>query len=205
MRGRTPAPGISRPCGVSYRGIRADWERHLVNRVVADCPLETTRAPTDTLLAFDHKESHSRSKRRRTVYQYLQDAGLRILLVDFRDGRLNDGHVTCSFHTRGFRGCQVDALLTGRSQVLQNGSRNGAVKLHFALSIQHPAERLIKLALKCGYLLLDTANAPFDIALQLVAQAIFQLSAYHSVFLRCRIFVERAPLVRLIPEILKLM
>src|SRR6185437_8185102 len=164
-----------------------------MNRIVDNCPLETARPPTNTLITFDDEESDPWSKRRRPVYQHFQNAGLRILLVDFRDGGLNDGHVTRSFRTRRFRSCQVKAFFTRCSQVLQDRSRNGAIKLHFALSIQHPAERLVKLALKCGYLLLDAANTPFDIALQLMAQAIFQLSAYHSVFLHCRILLNARP------------
>ena len=93
MRARAATPRCARSRGVSHRCIRSNWKRHLVNCGVTDCPVETARAPTNTLLALDNEKSNTRRKRRRPVDQYLQDSCLRILLVDFGDGRFNDGHV----------------------------------------------------------------------------------------------------------------
>ena len=54
--------------------------------------------------------------------------------------------------------------------------------MHFTLTIEELGESFIEPALQLGDLLLDAAEAPFDIAFYLMAQAFFQFSTDHSLF-----------------------
>jgi len=89
-----------------------------------------------------------------------------------------------SDRARRFGGSEIDAFVMGRPQVFQNRGRDGAVKLNFGLPVHKPIKRLVELALKRLDLLFDTIQAPFDIAFYIMAQAIFQMSTDHSLFLR---------------------
>jgi hypothetical protein len=86
------------------------------------------------------------------------------------------------------RSGQIYAFVMRRPQMFHDGSNHAAIQLHFALSIEKLAERFVQLALKRSDLLLDAAEAPFDITFNIAAQAIFQLCADHSFFLRAGIF-----------------
>jgi hypothetical protein len=54
--------------------------------------------------------------------------------------------------------------------------------LDFALAVQELGKGLVEAALKFSNLLLHSAEAPFDIALYLMAQAFFQFATDHSLF-----------------------
>jgi len=77
----------------------------------------------------------------------------------------------------------------GKSTLLESlaGIRavaDGSVQLDLALTVQKLAERFVQLALKRSDLLLNSTQAPFDITLDIAAHAVFQLCAYHRLFLR---------------------
>ena len=78
------------------------------------------------------------------------------------------------------------------SQMFNDGRADSPVQLYVALSIQKLAERFVQLALKRSDLLLNTTEAPFDITLNIAAQAIFQLCAYHSLSSVCRNLLRRS-------------
>src|ERR1043166_1417333 len=120
LRSCTSAQRRTRSHRLAHRRICCNRKRHLMNCLIANCSLEAARAPTNTLVTPDDKESDTRCKGSATVYEYFEYPCLRLLLVDLGNGRLNDGHVARSFRARRFRGSLVDSFFLGRSQVLQN-------------------------------------------------------------------------------------
>ena len=108
----------------------------VLNGLIADRSFETTATPATRRLAFDYEERDTRCKRRSAVYERFEHFRLRFLLVDLRNGRLDDGHVAGRFGARGLRRCEFDTTFVSSVQVLGDGGDEAAFHLHITLAVK---------------------------------------------------------------------
>jgi hypothetical protein len=130
------APGGQRLSGAADNCIATEWQRNLLDGLIADAPFETTSAPARCGVALDDEEGDARRERRGTVDERFQYFGLRFLLGDLGDGRLDDGHVARSFGARRLGRREFDASFVSGVQVLGDGSDEAAFHLHVSLAVK---------------------------------------------------------------------